>query len=335
MRGAGTLFRRGRLWWLGYPTPTGYVRESSHGTDRAEALRLLHHRLRGLDTGAWQPAARSSTVASLLDVLVDTYRLEGKASLPAVLAHRHVLDPVLGRRRPAEVTYPGLVQLGQTWRAAGAAPATVNRRLATLRRAFTLGLRAGLVERVPPFPHLPEDNVRQGFVSQDELFRLLGAFTGPLRDLVAWMAYTGMRVGEAKALAWNHVDGAELRIPASLCKQRRARVLPLAGPLADVIASRAQDRTGLLLFHRDGAPIRDFRAAWRTACVRAGVPALLVHDLRRSAARNLIAAGVDEVVAQRILGHATASMFRRYRIVGTAEERAALERLGELMRRRG
>ena len=81
-----------------------------------------------------------------------------------------------------------------------------------------------------------------------------------------------------------------------------------------------------LVFHRDGEPIKDFRGAWRKACTTANQPGLLFHDLRRSAVRNLVAAGVDQAVAMRVTGHKTASVFQRYRIVADDDVKAALER---------
>jgi integrase len=80
------------------------------------------------------------------------------------------------------------------------------------------------------------------------------------------------------------------------------------------------------VFHRAGDPIKDFRGAWRKACTAAKQPGLLFHDLRRSAVRNLVAAGVDQAVAMRITGHKTASVFQRYRIVADDDVRSALER---------
>jgi integrase len=53
---------------------------------------------------------------------------------------------------------------------------------------------------------------------------------------------------------------------------------------------------------------------------------LIIHDLRRCAARNLSRSGVSEVVAMKITGHMTASMYRRYRIIDENEIREALEK---------
>ncbi len=57
------------------------------------------------------------------------------------------------------------------------------------------------------------------------------------------------------------------------------------------------------------------------------MPGLLVHDLLRSAAKALRAAGVPESVIMSTGGWKTASMFRRYAIVSSADNRAALEAL--------
>ena len=58
-------------------------------------------------------------------------------------------------------------------------------------------------------------------------------------------------------------------------------------------------------------PVKDFRGAWESVTNAAGVPGLLVHDLRRTGARNLRRAGVDRDTVMRIGGWKTDSVFRR------------------------
>ena len=334
MKGQGCLYRRGSTWWIGYVSPRGYVRESSGSEVRADALDLLKKRQADV-LGGWNPGARKTTVNELLDVLLRDYEMHGRASQGTVKGHVSTLQGELGNALASSITYATAQGLVQRWQAEGRAPATINRLLATLRRAFRLGELVGLVDRVPPFPHLREDNVRQGFVEGEQLTDVLGLIEDTnVRDLVEWLSVAGMRVGEASRLEWKHLHQTdqgetELRVPAELTKNRQPRVLPIAGPLKAIIYRRRAARRldCVLIFHRSGKAIKDFRAAWATACKRAGRAGLLVHDLRRSAIRALRQAGVSEEIAMRISGHQTASVFRRYRIVTTDDQRAALQRL--------
>ena len=50
----------------------------------------------------------------------------------------------------------------------------------------------------------------------------------------------------------------------------------------------------------------------------------IFHDFRRTAARNMIEAGVPQVGAMKITGHRTDSMFRRYAIVNEEQKREAI-----------
>ncbi len=177
-------------------------------------------------------------------------------------------------------------------------------------------------------------------------------FPGYLKDFVRFAYLTGWRKGEIISLLWADVDrdGDAIRLRPEHSKNGRDRTVMLDGDLDALIERRWQARLFSrggdahvtdLVFHRDGEPVGDFRKAWATACVEAGlyrivvtdtegaekkVPDRLFHDLRRTAARNMVRAGVPERVAMEITGHRTRSMFDRYNIVSEDDLRVAAQK---------
>ena len=79
--------------------------------------------------------------------------------------------------------------------------------------------------------------------------------------------------------------------------------------------------------HRRGKPLGRIEECWNTACRKAGVEGKVFHDLRRTAVRNMIRAGVPQHVAMMISGHRTTKMFHRYAIVDEQDLRSAAERM--------
>ncbi len=91
----------------------------------------------------------------------------------------------------------------------------------------------------------------------------------------------------------------------------------VVGEIAAIIKRRRVARFDLLpyVLHRCGEHIGDFRKAWNKACRQAGIEGKIAHDLRRTAVRNIVRAGVPERIAMSISGHKTQAIFDRYNIV--------------------
>src|SRR5206468_12237677 len=98
---------------------------------------------------------------------------------------------------------------------------------------------------------------------------------------------------------------------------------------------RAEGVLSPWVFHRTGKkvkgkPIVRFTKAWRKACAQAGCPGRIPHDLRRTAVRNLVRAGIPERVAMQMTGHKTRSVFECYNIVSECDLVEAAKKLNAI-----
>jgi integrase len=162
--------------------------------------------------------------------------------------------------------------------------------------------------------------VRKGFVDVKLFDRIHAAMPDLYRDMAEFLFLSGWRYEEVCGLelAWVFLADAEIRLPDSKNGQRR--VIGLDGRLRKLVekwwAERRLDCA--YLFHKSGRRVKDtLREHWRTACATAGIAevkrrgptgwrsfaGVSIHDLRRSAIRNMRRAGVAESVAMTISGH--------------------------------
>jgi integrase len=117
----------------------------------------------------------------------------------------------------------------------------------------------------------------------------------------------------------------------SKTKGGEPRVFVLPAPLKKLLkaqrkvadALEATDQPCPLVFHRNGKQIEYFYDAWKNACDSAEVPGRLIHDLRRTAIRNLVRAGVSEGVAMKMCGHKTRAVFDRYNVTSEKDLQTA------------
>jgi integrase len=309
-------------------------RESTGERDEKAARRYLKNRVKQAHasevTGATfaTAAMRKLTVGDLLARLRDKYAAHGQLS-PQNLSLLKKTEADLGHLSATGASSKDFAAYRQRRLSAGDAPASANRVLQMCRAAFNLAVKRAELGRAPHIELSSEaGNARQGFTDLAQLETLLAALPGDLRDFTRFGFETGWRKGEIASLTWADLDGDTIRLRGEHSKNGESRALPCVGTLGEILERRRQARQMAcqFVFHRDGAPVADFKKSWATATKKAGLGGLLFHDLRRSACRGMLRAGVPMAVAMKISGHKTTSMFQRYAIVAESDLAEALTR---------
>ncbi len=334
-RGQGRVFQRkgSPFLWIAYYAHGKEQREVARHVrtnEKLEATEKNHHEAerflkRRLEEIAAEkhggrpfvgPQQERVTVGELLDGLEQDLRIRDKWPGTAKSSLKPVRER-FGPWRAVHLTSEAIGKYIEELRAEGYANATINRRMELLGQAFEVAIRNKQLSQQPFIPHLSEvGNERQGFFETADFEAVCAKLPEYLRDFLIYLR-------------------------AENSKTREAETMPLEGELAEIIERRrtaailksdeSEPRFAEYVFHRDGKPIGDFRKAWATACKNAGVSHRLFHDLRRTASRNMIAAGVPQAVAMKITGHRTDSMFRRYAIVNEDQKRDALQQTQEYL----
>lgn len=148
--------------------------------------------------------------------------------------------------------------------------------------------------------------------------------------LVEFLAYTGLRWGEAVALRIRHLNMLRQRITVEdnavivkgvyeigTPKSGQTRVVPMPPHLAKQIAQACEGKAlDSFLFGSGTAPLPHPHATsgWFAHAVKAAqaldptIPKITPHDLRHTAASLAVSSGANVKVVQRMLGHASAAM---------------------------
>jgi integrase len=335
-RGSGWLFKRptSRFWWCGYHRNGKLYRESTHATNERAADRFLQRRMGEVASDNFvAPQTARIKVEELAVGLLRDYQLSERKSTADTKARWELhLKPVFGHLRAISVTSDLIGNYILDRQGEGAANATINRELACLKRMFNLGQRATppKVFRMPAFPKLAERNVRKGFVEDCEYQGLSEGATAAglwLRALLE-VGYTfGWRVSELLNLRVNQLDllNRTIRLNPGETKNDDGRVVIMTNTVHQLLTQCAAGKKpdDVVFTREDGKPVRDFRGAWKKICTEEGAPKRLFHDLRRTAVRNMVRAGIPERVAMQISGHRTRAIFDRYHIVSENDLREA------------
>lgn len=323
---------RGRRYSARWRDPEGKARERRGFTRKLDADRFLAEVTVAIRRGEYiEPAdARVMIVELGASWLSAQAHLKPSALRPIESAWRvHVL-PRWGERRVSDVRHSDI----SAWCAELAAvksPTIVRRAHGILAGVLEAAVRDRRISQNPargiPLPRRAPK--RRAYLSVPQV-ELLAAHSGSMASLVMFLAYTGLRWGEATALRVRDVDMLRRRVTVTenavrlgsvvhvgSPKTHRARSVPFPAFLAEAVAAECVGKTREQLVFGDGVNHArpSYGHGWWQRAIAAAIEvdahfprSLTIHDLRHTAASLAISAGANVKAVQAMLGHASATM---------------------------
>lgn len=218
----------------------------------------------------------------------------------------------------------------------GVKPATVNRELSVLKRAFNLAINWKMADENPvqKVRFLRQPEPRERILTEDEEERLLEASSEHLRPVILVALRTGMRKAEIVTLRWDQIDMRNREIEVIRTKSGKKRIIPISEDLyeelkllkekdgnAEFVFQYADQKTG------EKRHLKHFRRSFETACRRAKISSFTFHDLRHTFASRLVRSGVDLITVKDLLGHYSVKTTERYTHSNQEQKRKAVELL--------
>lgn len=360
-RGSGCVYRPSyktkdgtiRLggWRVRYTSKHKVYDEKAPGKTKGAAEELLKKRFTEINTNEFAVGSGADKLRyeDLRGALLSHYEVDGLKSLRTArdgetkyiggLSH---VDRFFQGRYALDITTSTVEEFRLARVREGAQNANINRSLELLAQMFKIAVDAKKLApfQAPEIKMLKEPDAREGFLEPKDFPRLNEALPDDLRPPAMLGFDTGMRLGEVSNLRWRSVDldAEEISLRAEETKTGVPRTIPL-GRMLEVLRIMRLRRPNDEYVFGGARPLGNFRKRWNAACVKAGLGqieeladgkrkyrGLTFHDLRRSAVRNMVRAGVPEAVVMKITGHKTRAVFDRYNITSTDDLHDAAER---------
>jgi len=210
----------------------------------------------------------------------------------------------------------------KTWRDTITTGATINREVALFKAMVNRAIEWGDLEsspvnwkRIKPLYEEPRDRV----LTQEQALKLIDVADKDkslIRPFLLVALNTGLRKSEILGLTWDRIDFQRHELIVKRRKKRAGKDpytrIPINQDAIDAIKDLPRI-SNYIFCHRDtGERVGSIYRAFQTACKRAGIEDIRIHDLRHTFASTLNAAGVDLVSIRDLLGHSSTKMTEAY-----------------------
>ena len=322
------IYKRGDVWWFKFKFDGQTIRESTKQGNKRVAEQIEAAKKTQLAKGEVGIERR---VVPILADFAERFRAEigvRCAAKPRTIEFyeekltRLLEYPRLANARLDRITEE-LIEGYVRHRRQKVAPATVNRQLATLRRALRLAYKWRVIDRLPRIEMLQGERNREFVLTPKQEQQYLSLLPDTLRDVAVLLLDTGMRVQEAAKLQWPDVhfdpaSGARAGyIHVRDGKSRYARRnLSMTARVRAMLADRFNASTTVWVFPSDtGEPYLGTSFDHMHQKVRATLKLpkdFVLHSLRHTMLTRLGETGADAFTIMRIAGHSSITVSAKY-----------------------
>ena len=331
------LFKKGSIWWMDFVCEGRRFRRSTK-TEDVKLARRIHDKVKGqVAEKKWFESfpGEDKTFREMMEKYLLEYASK-KASARSFIGYAKKPISVLGDYLLPSITPKTINQYKTTRVTDGVKPATINRELATMKKAFNLAIKEWEWIRDNPVSKVSmeqENNRRERWLTDTEEERLMEACSDWLRELVVFALNTGMRISEILSLEWRRVDLFRKMVTLLDVKNKTPRSIPINETIFEMLKKKFKVKSILTdlvfyntethaMFHKTSAD-----HAFRVATAKAGIENFRFHDLRHTAATRMVQDGADIYQVQVILGHKSPVMTQRYAHHSVESLRNAVARL--------
>jgi integrase len=311
------------VWWMSFNYKGKQIRKSTETKNKRLADKIFAMCVTKVTEGKWfeKQEVEDKTYEEMVVKYLEEYSISktesGKVRDKCIVQN---LSPFFGGLLLKDITPPLIVDYKAKRRKENAKPATIERELCLLKRAFNLAIREWEWTEKNPVARVSRErfnNTIDRWLSYEEEYRLFEACPVWLLQIVVFALNTGMRQGEILDLRWTYVDLFRKTATIMQSKNGERRTIPLNQNALTVLKARAKVKH-LKDVHVFASKVgtrkekRNLARAFYQAMEKAQVEEFRFHDLRHTFATRLVHAGVDLYKVSKLLGHKDIRMTQRY-----------------------
>lgn len=329
-----SLYKRNGIWWLDTTINGERHRVSTNTVSKSEANLFEKEYRKGVIGGKVLPNKSIKVGLTLEDALDRAYRTswkDNKALRSYITIGKQLEELIGGKVLLKEISSKTVAKLKDDLIKQKIAPATVNRKLATLSSLMNIARREWEeIDSIPNFQRLPERNARTRVLTPDEEAEAITWFQSnepAMADLVTVLVDTGIRLGEAINMRPEHVDFERNFVRIFKTKNNRPRSVPLTNRVMQILKQRRESESTIFPEYPT-----TFAAIYRWTKMSEAIgkqddKEYVLHALRHTCATRLLEAGVDVYTVKEWLGHEVIETTLRYAKMTNLKLNDALNKL--------
>ncbi len=304
------IYKRGKVYWFQFVYSGVRYRESTHVTNKTEAINVEARRRTEIIMG--KTCKETPSFSDFVEEFLIWSQAQNKSSTHK--RYRVSSKPLLKfyRGKVSEIDVAS-VERFKVARLKECSSAGVNRDLAALRYMMNLAIRQGYIESNPvKVKFLQEGPGEMRILSHDEERLYLENSPPVLKDIAILMLQTGMRPKEVYSIRKEDVHPDFVFIPKGKTRFAR-RTIPLTEEAVAILERRSREAKGAYLFPSRSNPDKPMTIcrSHLTVCRKIGFEFRL-YDLRHTFGSRSAMAGVDLPTLKELMGHSSIALTMRY-----------------------